>query len=1222
MPLLQSVKDKLKSLTARKKHQHQLCIGYPTKKAARNKLSTTKYNAWNFLPKFLFQKFTEPTNAFFLILTLLKLNRSISPFAWHSSGVPLAVIILFGGLTEIYEDLKRRWEDRRLNNLKVDYFDGEWKQISWRELKEGHVVRICKGDQVPADLLVVSSSEPGGEVYMETANLDGEANLKVRQSPVETMDINSEERLKCLLHSKSTVSSDQPTRAIEEFNGVLHLNGPVISIMQNVITANNPTPEDAKIPLNGTNLVVRGATLQNTDWMIGVVIFGGKRTKLGMNSTKKSTKTSQVHRLTNWLIFIQIGWLLTSSALIAFWNKMHSNSWMRAAFGNLNVLKDDLFNLGDKYDEVEPNYFALFFGELILSSNLVPISLCVTIEFCLAWQAYYMQQDLDLYDPELKKRLKVHSFGTIPNLGVIKYVMSDKTGTLTMNKMKFKLCSITGQKYGKSNRLAEFNTDLILRDLKTDERKNSSAIDLFLTSCAVCHTVIAGHDRNKAVSTPDAGETSLSRRKVSKNFPKAKDPLTPQHIYHACSPDEACLVRFACSSNYVFTSRTPSSINVEVHGVRKVYDVLAIIEFTSTRKRMSILVRTPEGVIRLFVKGADVKILAMLGPNSDPTVLSTTQSHLKEFANQGYRTLCFGYRDVSQEDAWAPLWTKVSCDLEDRQKQIELVAEKLEKKLILLGASAIEDKLQDRVPQTISQPFNLGYSCSLLTPRKPIFILAAKTEKEMEELLDSYVDTIGDQLAQKEAQVGLIVDAHCLDWILGSKVRKMDFLRIALGCSAVICCRCTPLQKASVTRLLKRNIDGLVLGIGDGANDVAMIQEADVGVGIAGLEGSQASNAADFAITQFRHLDRLLFVHGTSNYYRITTLVLFFLYKNLVEVCLNIAYSFYNDHSDQGMADEYTIVRYNMIYTCLAVFVIGIHDSPAPFNVLAKFPRLYTHFQENMSNKNYLLWSGNAILHALIIYTALVNWWRDGCEVFTSGRDGWGQMFGTYTYMCLVIIVNAKAVIGSRSITFMTGAAFVASIFSVFLFLFTDSLLFPFTFPVVAPNKAHYLGLIYTLPSWQTAFFLPFICVVCLLPDILFTSAHRTLNPSLLLRVVQSLKKKDTIVDKIILGPFVRMTNIFGLKEELEGGTNGFSFAQDDGQAISQSALLRMYGAPSCKSEVRVQRSNIVAEQESYQLEEINKQTTPLPHAEANINNNDISDNPKPEIKTEVINEQ
>ena len=307
-------------------------------------------------------------------------------------------------------------------------------------------------------------------------------------------------------------------------------------------------------------------------------------------------------------------------------------------------------------------------------------------------------------------------------------------------------------------------------------------------------------------------------------------------------------------------------------------------------------------------------------------------------------------------------------NLMKQQKLFATIAEKIEKNLELLGVSAIEDRLQDDVPQTIERmlssgmrvwvltgdkletAINIGNSCRLLNPKTPMFVLASQSLEETTDVLLNMIYSVEDKLHDR-LQLALIVDATCLDFLLSDMKLRLQFLRLALCCSAVICCRCTPLQKAAVTRLVKRNADGCVLAVGDGANDVAMIQEADIGVGIAGEEGMQAALVADYSVAQFRFLDRLLFVHGTLSLFRTSKCILYSIYKNVMETTCLFLYTFYNGRSDQPIADHWTIVRYNVFFTSLPALIIGIMDRPAGVDFFMKYSQMYQLYQNGLNIK-------------------------------------------------------------------------------------------------------------------------------------------------------------------------------------------------------------------------------------------------------------------------------
>lgn len=177
-------------------------------------------------------------------------------------------------------------------------------------------------------------------------------------------------------------------------------------------------------------------------------------------------------------------------------------------------------------------------------------------------------------------------------------------------------------------------------------------------------------------------------------------------------------------------------------------------------------------------------------------------------------------------------------------------------------------------------------------------LFSAKSEQDAYTLLEHHLERTADDnesLDVTESTVvadrtrdsgpqpgcGLVVDGRTLAFCLLPNQEQM-FLQLAQRCTAVLICRATPLQKATVVKLVKERLQALTLAIGDGANDVGMIQCADVGVGISGQEGMQAVMASDYALVRFRHLRRLLTVHGHWAYHRLSVMVLYFFYKNAV----------------------------------------------------------------------------------------------------------------------------------------------------------------------------------------------------------------------------------------------------------------------------------------------------------------------------------------------------
>jgi phospholipid-transporting ATPase len=340
---------------------------------------------------------------------------------------------------------------------------------------------------------------------------------------------------------------------------------------------------------------------------------------------------------------------------------------------------------------------------------------------------------------------------------------------------------------------------------------------------------------------------------------------------------------------------------------------------------MSAVVRGPDGKIKLYCKGADTVILERLSENNpfvEPTLM-----HLEEYATEGLRTLCVAMREIPEDEyaRWSQLYDKASTTLVNRSEELDRAAEMIEQDMFLLGATAIEDKLQDGVPDTIhtlqeagikvwvltgdrqETAINIGYSCKLLNEEMSLIVCNEENHWDTKNFLEAKLKEISDVKNRGEdlevmiqvahfrlsfflftdlfcvcllQPLALVIDGRALTFALEKDIEKILF-DLAVLCKAVVCCRVSPLQKALVVKLVKKYTHAILLAIGDGANDVSMIQAAHVGIGISGVEGLQAARSADFAISQFRFLKKLLLVHGAWSYQRLSKMIFYYFYKNV-----------------------------------------------------------------------------------------------------------------------------------------------------------------------------------------------------------------------------------------------------------------------------------------------------------------------------------------------------
>lgn len=525
-----------------------------------NSVTTCKYTTFTFLPKFLFEFFSKYANLFFLFTGSVQLVGNLSPTSRYGTAIPLFIIAVLTAAKELLEDSKRHVQDRIVNSRKTKVLVGNSFEIrDWRDIKVGDILRIENSEYFPADIVILSSSEPDALCYIETSNLDGETNLKIRQGVTETAQLLTPDLVSKI---DGVIKSELPNNSLYTFEAALKLKG-------------------IDIPLSPQQLLLRGAQLRNTRWVYGIAVFTGHETKLMMNSSATPVKRTKVELMVNSQIIFLFCVLLVI-ALVGALGQLIAET--RGAFnsGINDPLKTD--NAATHIQQFPLNILTF----IILFNNLIPLSLIVTLEFVKFALGAFINNDLDMYHEESDTPATARTSTLVEELGQIDYIFSDKTGTLTRNIMEFKNSSIGGLSYADSvpddKRLRmEDGKEVGWYDfikLREHAKKKGSLIGDFLTLLAVCHTVIPEHD-----------EDNLGK-------------IT----YQASSPDEAALVEGAKSLGYLFHTRKPRSITIAVNGIDVEYQILTVNEFNSTRKRMSVLVRCPDGSVKLLIKGADTVI--------------------------------------------------------------------------------------------------------------------------------------------------------------------------------------------------------------------------------------------------------------------------------------------------------------------------------------------------------------------------------------------------------------------------------------------------------------------------------------------------------------------------------------------------------------------------------------------------------------------------------------
>nr|XP_055036870.1 phospholipid-transporting ATPase IC [Misgurnus anguillicaudatus] len=1098
-----------------------LCI--KKSKYSGNAIKTYKYNVITFLPLNLYEQFKRAANLYFLCLLILQIIPQISTLPWYTTLVPLVLVLGITAIKDLADDLARHRMDNEINNRKCDVLlNGRFVETKWMNIQVGDVVRLKKNDFIPADILTLSSSNPNSLCYVETAELDGETNLKFKMGLKVTDERLQEENQ--LANFNAMIMCEEPNNRLDKFVGTMIW-------------------ESQSYALDLDHMLLRGCKIRNTDVCHGLVIFAGNDTKIMRNGGKTRFKRTTIDKLMNYMVYTIFVLLILICAGLAIGHTY----WYESIGVNAWYLYDGL----DQTSSYRG--FLSFWGYIIILNTMVPISLYVSVEVIRLGQSKFINWDLQMYYAEKDTPAKARTTTLNEQLGQIEYIFSDKTGTLTQNIMAFKKCTITGRSYGEPTNSEGVSLE---RGKPADFSWNKYADkkfqfhDSFLVTCirskkdpqmleffkllSLCHTVMVEQKEDELV-------------------------------YQAASPDEGALVTAARNFGFVFLSRTQDTITISEMGEETSYEVLALLDFNSDRKRMSIILRFPDGKLRLYCKGADTVIYQRLAENSPNK--ETTQEALDIFANETLRTLCLCYKDISESDyeAWAQKHQTASVSMGNREEALDVVYEEIEKDLMLIGATAIEDKLQDGVPETIAKlakadikiwvltgdkketAENIGFSCQLLTDDMKLHYGEDVNDQLKERQTRRRNDPQGRNKKIKEPfftgpdKNALIITGGWLNEILYEKKKKRrrlrlkklgkrhtnpnkpsdidqpiddwekekrqeDFVDMACECSAVICCRVTPKQKANVVSLVKRCKRAVTLSIGDGANDVNMIKTADIGVGISGQEGMQAVMSSDYAFAQFRYLERLLLVHGRWSYIRMCKFLGYFFYKNFAFTLVHFWFSFFNGFSSQTAYEDWFITLYNVCYSSLPVLLVGLLDQDVNDKLSLRFPKLYLPGQLGVmfNYKTFFVSLFHGIFTSLIIFFIPY-----GAFLQTMGQDGEApsdyQSLAVVAASSLIITVNLQISLNTSYWTFVNFFAVLGSIAIYFGIMFDIHsagihVIFPstFTFTGAASNalRQPYLWLTIILTVG-----------ICLLPVVCIQFLYQTIWPSVGDRIQRNRKK-------------------------------------------------------------------------------------------------------------------
>ena len=1221
--------------------------------------------------KNLFQQFQRAANVYFLVIGCLQLDvffPGLSPTHWSTTIGPLLVVLSINAAKEAVDDYGRHKSDAEVNARTVEvvrvtpgssrgdeptasrrvpdekdqknaiaespesaiqsieHLNVRFERVKWRDLRVGDVARVRGDAEIPADMLLVASSDPASLAYVETANLDGETNLKVKcVAPIFAADpldgattfatdpLDAAKLVRAL--GGARLECEAPNNQLYKFEGKWIAGG-----REQSRTASRAEVSSREVGLSADNVLLRGSTLRNAKWALGVVIFTGGDTKLMRNATRAPRKTSRLERHMNVLVMCVgafqtlVGLALAGAQREWLWRE---NPEAAAGGSGTNAganMRHWYLEPSGVWPDVEVadanGFFTQFVRFVVLLNALIPISLYVTLELVKVIQCFLIARDRELYDAENDRRCGVRTTTLNEELGAVSCVLSDKTGTLTRNVMAFVKCSVAGVVYGDENtentkahgELGELGDDddaeprafhakqtqnkdgedgkdeengdvngvhdfdaldvdgasSVRVCLDTPRFRDSDArcvatethvvarsralraaiaarhppVAAFLEHLATCHTVVPEPEAPDASDASDASDplsdpTSGPARGGGARFGGFK--------YQASSPDEEALVTGAA----ILGARVVANANgtVEIRGAQtfdgskaasRAVTVLAVNEFTSARKRMSVIVRDrsrpPGSQLFLRLKGADNAVLERCAAPADAASAKTlrdTQTHLDAFARDGLRTLVLAERALSEAETedWMRAYADASASLVNRDERLAACAEAIERECQLLGATAVEDKLQEGVPETVQTLRAAGALVWMLTGDK---LETAVSIAHTCRLIDKDGDLVvvkeedfandDDFLKKKLAEAredkalgsdfGLVIEGGALRYALLEK--NVDrFLDLCDACSGgVVCCRVSPIQKAAVCEAMKRRKGRVVLGIGDGANDVGLITAAHVGVGISGREGRAAVMAADFSIGAFSMLRRLTLVHGRFSAKRNEEVVLYAFYKNFAYAMANVWFAFGSAFSAQATFPTAAIATFNVLWTSLPTIAHAVMDQDVTVkSALRDFPALYreTSRMSAVSGADFARracgWTLSAAFASVWCHvSAHLSLGEPGSVEPNGGRVAVNHMAaGLTTFTAVLFACDLKIAARTNHWTIVNVVALTASATLWFPFLYVTSEAWRLV--GVFPDVSNAHTSLFASPRFWLAVALG--AGTAAVADLAASNARRALNPSL-----------------------------------------------------------------------------------------------------------------------------